>query len=134
MALGRAATTGCEPCVTSTALHSAFASDTASLPARQPPQYRNVNMSPAKHATYQRLLALKNCFWHAEAVLAELEGLQLGDVQVCGASGGWTVVPGKETVVLGQLEGCGWACAGTLGAWGCPSLHQACSSGQSVDA
>ena len=46
-------------------------------------QYRNVNMSPAKHATYQRLLALKNCFWHADTVLAELEGLQLADVQVC---------------------------------------------------
>lgn len=43
--------------------------------------YRNVNMSPAKHATYQRLLALKNCFWHADTVLAELEQLQLADVQ-----------------------------------------------------
>lgn len=52
-----------------------------------PMQYRNVNMSPAKHATYQRLLALKNCFWHADTVLAELEQLQLADVQV-----GWVSI------------------------------------------
>ena len=52
------------------------------LPLPLPVQYRNVNMSPAKHATYQRLLALKNCFWHADTVLAELEQLQLADVQV----------------------------------------------------
>ncbi|KAL4440115.1 hypothetical protein ABPG75_003116 [Micractinium tetrahymenae] len=43
--------------------------------------YRNVNMSVSKHATYQRLLALKDRFWHADEVLPELEGLQPGDVQ-----------------------------------------------------
>ncbi|EFN52789.1 hypothetical protein CHLNCDRAFT_138430 [Chlorella variabilis] len=42
--------------------------------------YRNVNMSPSKHATYQRLLALKERFWHADQVLPELEGLEASDV------------------------------------------------------
>ena len=32
------------------------------------PQYRNVNMSPSKHASYLRLLALKSCFWQADEV------------------------------------------------------------------
>ena len=44
----------------------------SALANRCPPlpgvQYRNVNMNPAKHATYQRLLALKECFWHADLV------------------------------------------------------------------
>lgn len=52
----------------------------------QPLQYRNVNMSPAKHATYQRLLALKSCFWHADDVLQELEVFEPADVQVHGFS------------------------------------------------
>lgn len=43
--------------------------------------YRNVNMNVSKHATYQRLLALKDRFWHADEVLPQLEGLQPGDVQ-----------------------------------------------------
>ena len=37
-------------------------------------QYRNVNMSPSKHATYQRLLALKERFWHADQVWAVAAG------------------------------------------------------------
>ena len=44
-------------------------------------QYRNLNMRPPKHATYLRLLALKDRFWHGEAVLAELERLTAADVQ-----------------------------------------------------
>jgi hypothetical protein len=46
------------------------------------PQYRNVNMSPSRHATYQRLLALKPCFWHADRVAAELAGVEAREVQV----------------------------------------------------
>ena len=53
------------------------------LPLPTPrPQYRNVNMSPAKHATYQRLLALKDRFWHADQVAPELERMELADVKV----------------------------------------------------
>ena len=36
-------------------------------------QYGNVNMSPSKHATYQRLVALKSCFWRADQLLPELQ-------------------------------------------------------------
>lgn len=53
-----------------------------SPPLPGPMQYRNVNMNVGKHATYQRLLALKDRFWHADEVLPELEKLQPGDVQV----------------------------------------------------
>jgi secreted Zn-dependent insulinase-like peptidase len=38
-------------------------------------------MNPAKHAGYQRLLALKSRLWHADEVLAELTTLEVADVQ-----------------------------------------------------
>ena len=37
-------------------------------PAPVPAQYRNVNMKGLKHATYLRLMALKDLMWPAEAV------------------------------------------------------------------
>lgn len=36
-------------------------------------QYSNMNLKPHKHATYLRLLALKDTVWSPEAVLAELQ-------------------------------------------------------------
>ncbi len=62
-------------------------------------QYRNVNMNVGKHATYQRLLALKDRFWHADEVLPELEKLQPGDVQVGAAWGRWGWIWGPEIAV-----------------------------------
>ena len=51
-------------------------------------QYGNVNMSPSKHATYQRLVALKSCVWRADQLLPELQQLTGADVEVGTVIGG----------------------------------------------
>lgn len=60
-------------------------------------------MNVSKHATYQRLLALKDRFWHADEVLPQLEGLQPGDVQVGGQGGATGAGDTADLALLGRL-------------------------------
>jgi hypothetical protein len=58
-------------------------------------------MSPSKHATYQRLVALKSCFWRADQLLPELQQLTGADVEVGAAVWGLGSV---ERNALGQCK------------------------------
>ncbi|KFM22670.1 Insulin-degrading enzyme [Auxenochlorella protothecoides] len=44
-------------------------------------KYRNMNMKPHKHATYLRLLSLKESMWQASDILKELDAMTLADVR-----------------------------------------------------